>query len=384
MAGNGFANHRSGDESCRRVWLVAVGAGVPAGTGTDRPIRTSDVAPTVARILGFKMEGTAKAGHSRNWPSKEDAVQDPVQRAVQRRAHRRRRGARNAATTRRSRVCLRRSRPSSWWSCRSGRRCLHPSSGTSARCLHTSRRCPLLSCSCVRGASLASRPSPAAIASWRGDPARFQDEAQALLRKQKLLQAWRREVDAFFQPINPALEPQLVPGGCAAAPCRAGVWQRHRCRSPETLEPVQRDRRPRAVAARTRRSDPREFLPSLFGARPDSQEGSRRCWRRCVRRGSSLHLIRGWSSRTAPFMTSVAPGRRDGRIQRGRDWFELRPAARVSRGTDARAVWKGRERALKARRPSLRARPQPEDRCRTRPRCSTPPISCRHSSATCS
>jgi hypothetical protein len=26
----------------------------------------------------------------------------------------------------------------------------------------------------------------------RGDPARFQDEAQALLRKQKLLQAWRR------------------------------------------------------------------------------------------------------------------------------------------------------------------------------------------------
>jgi hypothetical protein len=56
VAGNGFANHRSGDESCRRVWLVALGAGVPAGTGTDRPIRTSDVAPTIARILGFKMQ----------------------------------------------------------------------------------------------------------------------------------------------------------------------------------------------------------------------------------------------------------------------------------------------------------------------------------------
>jgi hypothetical protein len=53
--GNGFANHRSGDDSCRRVWVVAVGAGVPAGAGTDRPIRTSDVAPTVAGILGFKM-----------------------------------------------------------------------------------------------------------------------------------------------------------------------------------------------------------------------------------------------------------------------------------------------------------------------------------------
>jgi len=55
VAGNGFANHRSGDESCRRVWLVALGAGVPKGTGTERPIRTMDVAPTVAQILGFKM-----------------------------------------------------------------------------------------------------------------------------------------------------------------------------------------------------------------------------------------------------------------------------------------------------------------------------------------
>ena len=55
VAGNGFANHRSGDESCRRVWLVALGAGVPKGVGTQRPIRTLDVAPTVAQILGFKM-----------------------------------------------------------------------------------------------------------------------------------------------------------------------------------------------------------------------------------------------------------------------------------------------------------------------------------------
>ncbi len=55
VAGNGFANHRSGDESCRRVWLVALGAGVPKGAGTERPIRTMDVAPTVAQLLGFKM-----------------------------------------------------------------------------------------------------------------------------------------------------------------------------------------------------------------------------------------------------------------------------------------------------------------------------------------
>jgi hypothetical protein len=57
-SGNGFANHRSGDESCRRLWLLAVGAGVPSGLVSERPIRTLDVAPTVARVLGFKMPQT--------------------------------------------------------------------------------------------------------------------------------------------------------------------------------------------------------------------------------------------------------------------------------------------------------------------------------------
>ena len=45
----------------------------------------------------------------------------------------------------------------------------------------------------------------------RGDPGRFQDEAQAVLRKRRLLAAWRKEVDAFFQRIDPALEAQLYP-----------------------------------------------------------------------------------------------------------------------------------------------------------------------------
>ncbi len=61
-SGNGFSNHRSGDESCRRLWLLAVGAGVPRGLVSERPIRTLDVAPTVARVLGFKMpEGEGPA-----------------------------------------------------------------------------------------------------------------------------------------------------------------------------------------------------------------------------------------------------------------------------------------------------------------------------------
>ncbi len=54
-SGNGFQNHRSGDESCRRLWLLAVGAGVPRGLVSERPIRTTDVAPTLGRVLGFRM-----------------------------------------------------------------------------------------------------------------------------------------------------------------------------------------------------------------------------------------------------------------------------------------------------------------------------------------
>jgi hypothetical protein len=62
-SGNGFQNHRSGDESCRRLWLLAVGAGVPRGLVSERPVRTLDVAPTLGRVLGFKMPADV-AGHA--------------------------------------------------------------------------------------------------------------------------------------------------------------------------------------------------------------------------------------------------------------------------------------------------------------------------------
>jgi hypothetical protein len=52
------------------------------------------------------------------------------------------------------------------------------------------------------------------------DPARFQDEAQGLLRKRGLVVAWRQEVDGFFKNIDPALEAQLYP---ADAPRRLVV-----------------------------------------------------------------------------------------------------------------------------------------------------------------
>jgi hypothetical protein len=52
------------------------------------------------------------------------------------------------------------------------------------------------------------------------NPARFQDEAQALLRKRGLFVAWRGEVDGFFQKVDPVLEAQLY---AADAPRRLVV-----------------------------------------------------------------------------------------------------------------------------------------------------------------
>ncbi len=50
---NGFLNHRSGDPSCRNVWMLALGAGVAKGA-TDRPIAHVDIASTAAEILGYR------------------------------------------------------------------------------------------------------------------------------------------------------------------------------------------------------------------------------------------------------------------------------------------------------------------------------------------
>ena len=50
---NGFLNHRSGDPSCRNVWMMALGAGIAKGS-TDRPIGHVDVAATAAEMLGYR------------------------------------------------------------------------------------------------------------------------------------------------------------------------------------------------------------------------------------------------------------------------------------------------------------------------------------------
>ena len=70
------------------------------------------------------------------------------------------------------------------------------------------------------------------------DPARFQDLAQAALRKQSLVPAWRREVDLFFQQIDPVLESRLVSARCAAPSRRPAVQPRHRGAAGEALGPT--------------------------------------------------------------------------------------------------------------------------------------------------
>ena len=50
---NGFLNHRSGDPSCRNVWLLALGEGLDRGE-TDRPIAHVDVAATALAMLGVR------------------------------------------------------------------------------------------------------------------------------------------------------------------------------------------------------------------------------------------------------------------------------------------------------------------------------------------
>lgn len=55
---NGFLNHRSGDPSCRNVWMLALGAGAAKGE-TDRPIAHVDVCAAAAELLGVKLGETA-------------------------------------------------------------------------------------------------------------------------------------------------------------------------------------------------------------------------------------------------------------------------------------------------------------------------------------
>jgi hypothetical protein len=53
---NGFLNHRSGDASCRNMWMLALGKGIRKGE-VERPVSHIDAAATAAEILGVKAPG---------------------------------------------------------------------------------------------------------------------------------------------------------------------------------------------------------------------------------------------------------------------------------------------------------------------------------------
>jgi hypothetical protein len=102
------------------------------------------------------------------------------------------------------------------------------------------------------------------------NPARFQDDAQALLRKRGLSVAWRSEVDRFFQIVDPTLEAQLYPAdaprrlvvqiyGNGIAVQRDILWNRFKgagVRVPLNLEGA---------------NSTEAFLQALFGARDDGR-----------------------------------------------------------------------------------------------------------------
>lgn len=60
---NGFLNHRSGDASCRNMWLLALGKGIRKGE-VERPVSHVDVAATAAEILGVKIPPGTMQGHT--------------------------------------------------------------------------------------------------------------------------------------------------------------------------------------------------------------------------------------------------------------------------------------------------------------------------------
>jgi len=102
------------------------------------------------------------------------------------------------------------------------------------------------------------------------NPVRFQDDAQALLRRRGLFVAWREEVDGFFRNVDPVLEAQLYPDaaprrlivqiyGSGIAIQRDRLWSRFKrvgARVPLNLEGT---------------TGAEGFLQALFGVREPGQ-----------------------------------------------------------------------------------------------------------------
>lgn len=51
--GNGFQHHRTGDALSRTTWMLAMGPGIRQGVVYDRPMESTDLAPTLGAMMGF-------------------------------------------------------------------------------------------------------------------------------------------------------------------------------------------------------------------------------------------------------------------------------------------------------------------------------------------
>ena len=106
----------------------------------------------------------------------------------------------------------------------------------------------------------------------RRDPGRLQDEAQALLRKQRLVAAWRKEVDAFFQTIGPAIERVLYPPD---APRRlvVQIYGRGIAVQPHTLWSRFKGTGMR-IPLKLEAAAPNSFLKAVFGMADETGTGA--------------------------------------------------------------------------------------------------------------
>jgi len=105
----------------------------------------------------------------------------------------------------------------------------------------------------------------------RSDPARFQDDAQALLRRRRLTIPWRSAVDRLFQRIAPGIDAELYPPdaprrlivqiyGSSIAVQPGNIWSRFKGSGVQVPLDL--------TAARS----PQEFLAALFGGSGASAE----------------------------------------------------------------------------------------------------------------
>jgi hypothetical protein len=52
--GNGFQHHRTGDQMSRTTWMMVLGPGIRQNVVVDRPVDSTDLTPTLGRLLGFE------------------------------------------------------------------------------------------------------------------------------------------------------------------------------------------------------------------------------------------------------------------------------------------------------------------------------------------